>query len=57
MIYDKGIKKITEVIIKSGNQSLNDIEFCHNRITEDGVINLHGNAYKMSKYKIFKFLL
>jgi Ran GTPase-activating protein (RanGAP) involved in mRNA processing and transport len=55
MIYDKGIKKITEVIIESGNQSLNDIEVCHNRIEENGVINLMEMLKKCPNIKYLNF--
>ena len=55
MIYNKGIEELVKVIIESGNQSLNDIEFCHNRITEDGVINLMEMLKKCPNIKYLNF--
>lgn len=51
MIYDKGIKKLVKIIIESGHLALNDIEFCHNRIEEDGVISLVNMLIKCSNIK------
>jgi Leucine-rich repeat (LRR) protein len=55
MIYDKGIEKLVKIIIESGNQSLNDIEVCHNRIKEDGVISLMEMLKKCPNIKYLNF--